>query len=257
MESLLLYLIDSIDDNLFMAEISLPQMLDRVYSKIPDTKGCMENLDTCGAWCCREQTPHALKSEFGSLWESVTSKGPEYVIATVVRAVGNYLSSSLNKGCVFWDQNTKMCQEHERRPFACRTYGIMPEEEWKPRYEKLKVLNNDLRPQCGLVSTESGEEFSKEESDRLWQELLKYEPIVGVQHDGVREGPDGNYKSLHDHIVVEFFPKEVMRQLSHARISSSDEAKKSLLQTIESMLRKNLGTENGNIERSTNDERTD
>ena len=34
--------------------------LCNLYAKIPDTEGCMENLDTCGGWCCKLQSPQVL-----------------------------------------------------------------------------------------------------------------------------------------------------------------------------------------------------
>ena len=214
------------------------EKLADVYSRLPKTKGCMENITAeggCGAWCCQTQNPQVLEVEFANSWNWVNQTlSREEAIALIARALKNFLSNKVSKGCIFFDYDKKMCLQHTFRPYACRIYGIMPEEEWKPRYEQLKVLNNDAKPQCDLVSTESGEPFTKNLSDTFWKQIVNVEAASGVPHRRINDKQGGTYRTFHDHLIQSLYGSQpqVMRELAKMRLNATEEEKERFVRTV-------------------------
>jgi len=206
--------------------------LEYLYKKIPDTKGCMEYISKpaskggCGAWCCKLQNPQVLYSEFLLTWNHITHNWSDEKIGELIRrSLENYMQDSYVKGCVFWSRETKLCGQHETRPFNCRIYGITPEEEWKPRYERLKVIYPDTKPQCGLVSTTDGSEFTKKKSDAIWREVKQVEQMIGIRPELITDDFGGSYRTYHDHILLHIFGESGLEFLTEVNLNSSDEEK--------------------------------
>lgn len=216
--------------------------LSEIYSGVPDTKGCMENINAeggCGAWCCEQQSPQVLYVEFLNAWHYISLNWSRPKITELVgRALRNYLSTDMNKGCIFWDKSTKLCTQHESRPLACRTYGVMPEEEWKPRYERLKVLNPGLREQCNLVSTVDDKPVTKEQTDHWFQNIKDIEHSLGIAFDKMDDKPGGTYRTFHDHIVLSLYGRVVLAELTKMKLHGSAVSKEKLVETVLSMLEK-------------------
>jgi len=206
------------------------KLLDYIYKQIPDTKGCMENIDKeggCGAWCCAFQNPQVLYSEFLLTWDYIVKNWTDERISKLIeRSLENYFTDRTSKGCVFWDRDTRKCSQHETRPFNCRIYGITPEEEWKPRYERLKILYPDTREQCGLVSTEDDSEVTKKNIDKWWSELKGAEHSIGIDKDLINDNPTGSYRTYHDHVLLHFLGEDGLYTISDIREFGSDEEKK-------------------------------
>ena len=218
--------------------------LKAVYELIPDTKGCMDNIHAeggCGAWCCETQNPQVLYTEFVNAWRHVNQDwDSESLVQLIGSAVSNFLNNSITKGCVFWDKRTKLCTLHEQRPMNCRIYGITPDEEFKPRYEKLKVLypNENVRPQCSLISTIDGTPITKADTDRYWEKLVEVEKSYGVPAKQITDAPGGTYRTFHDHIMMSLYTKNVLVQLTKMRIHATQEEKDRFVLTVMSFLRK-------------------
>jgi len=198
--------------------------LHNFYNKIPNTKGCMENINTkgasCNAWCCRFQTPQLLYSEFLLLWHHVSKNWNDDEICDLFeRCMINAVDPTPSKGCVFFDGDICMCKVHKVRPYNCRIYGITPNEEFEPRYLRLKeeyksILGAVVKPQCSLVSTVDDHKVNKEEIDKWWDELVKIERSIGIPEDMVTDAIGGSYRTPHDHVLLYNMPENVLNALS-------------------------------------------
>ena len=184
----------------------------------------------CGAWCCQTQNPQVLYVEFRNAWNNVQENWSDQdIIELVRRSLRAYLFASERDGCVFWDRETKMCSHHETRPFNCRVYGITPEEEWRPRYERLKVIYPDTREQCNLVSTADGSEFTKKKSDSLWNMLKNAEKTIGVRPSDIHDDFGGSYRRYYEHVILHLMGDEGMEMLSQVREHGSNDEKEGVI----------------------------
>jgi Fe-S-cluster containining protein len=200
--------------------------------------GKPESEGGCGAWCCRMQTPQVLYSEFLNTWKNVTSSFSDGDFESLIeRCLRKYLYPNEDKGCVFLNKETNMCAQHETRPFNCRVYGITPEEEFKPRYERLKIIYPDIREQCNLVSTVDGRIVTKKDTDNWWLELKSIEMRMGVKPEFISDDDGGSYRTYHDHILVHLLGEENLCKLSEIRVSGSKIDKERVIQRMMSMLK--------------------
>lgn len=198
--------------------------LRNFYNKMPDTEGCMENIQPegsgCRGWCCRIQTPQLLYSEFLLLWNFVSNNwNNDQVCDLFKKSMLNAIDPLPSKGCVFFDRDSCMCTIHKVRPYNCRIYGITPDEEFNPRYEKLKkeydsIVGAIIKPQCDLVSTVTGDKITKEQIDEWWEELVKIETSIGIPKDMVTDAMGGSYRTPHDHVLLYNMPENVLNALS-------------------------------------------
>ena len=213
------------------------QRLHVLYSKIPDTKGCMENINKeqgCNAWCCKINTPQVLYIEFLNAWEHIAKKWERKdILILIERTLNKYVYNNKDKSCVFINHETNFCNIHDKRPFNCRIYGITPEEEFKPRYERLKVIYPEIKDQCNLVSTVDGSVVSTKNTENWWLEANSIEMSVGIKKEMISDDVGGSYRTYHDHILVHVFGENSMYLLSDLRQFSSDDQKE---KTIANML---------------------
>jgi len=217
---------------------SLSEDLNSVYDSLPETVGCKDNIakkeDSCGAWCCREQSPSVWFVEFlNSLTNHIFKMSVDDFIELIQKCLRKYLLIDKGNGCVMWDRDTKSCTHHNTRPINCRFYGVTPEEEFKPRYDRLKVLNNDIKPQCNLIKLKSGEKFmSKELIDSSFDFIKDLEERIGVPSHFLNDSQGGSYRSYHEHILVWILGEDKMCDMSVVRSSNSIVVKKKLIITI-------------------------
>lgn len=225
--------------------------LNVLYDKIPDTKGCIENTDKeggCGAWCCQMQNPSVLYSEFRNTWSFMLKEWDlDQLVSLIRKSIINYLSSNLTKGCIFFDKETRMCTQHDTRPYNCRIYGITPEEEFKPRYEKLKVLyekkGEELRDQCNLVETVSGKKVTKKQIDRWWEELKEAEKTLGFSEEEINDSDGGTYRTYHDHLLIHLFPEDILRSLTFVKLNGDPIQKLEAVDKFTNLLREMLNAQ--------------
>jgi Fe-S-cluster containining protein len=220
--------------------------LNATYETMPETKGCMENINKeggCEAWCCQSQNPQVLYVEFYNAWQKVMTTWPNEKIVGLVRgALRNYLSNESNKGCIFWDKETKLCGHHETRPYNCRIYGVIPEEEFKPRYERLKVLNPNVKDQCNLVSA-IGNQPTKKDTDAWWESIRKLEQDIGIPSHLITDEPGGSYRTYHDHILIQLFSDKVLNELTLIRLNQPADVKEKVMEGLIKAISKALGVE--------------
>jgi Fe-S-cluster containining protein len=200
--------------------------LHNLYNNIPDTVGCMDNIAKeggCGGWCCECQSPQLLYSEFLNLWNSVMRDWDvEQICDVIEKSLQNYVMGSTTKGCVFFDKNTKMCRVHKKRPYNCRIYGITPEEEFKPRLERMKAVYKDvadaiIKDQCHLIKTADGKEVTTEDTDKWWMKLVEIERGIGIPKENVNDDMGGSYRTPHDHVLLYMLPDFIMQKLQEIR----------------------------------------
>lgn len=206
------------------------ETLKDIYADIPETEGCMENIakeNGCAAWCCEHQNPSVFFSEFSYTWNKITGTWTKAQQADLfIRAVRAYFDKGTAKGCIFWDTESKLCQQHETRPYNCRLYGQTPEEDFKPRYERLKVLypEADIRPQCGLVK--SANPPTKAQIDGWFNEIRLVELDMGIHPSLHNDKDGGSYRSYHDHILLKVGNAPFLKHISQLRDASAEEQEK-------------------------------
>jgi len=219
-----------------------------VYSKIPKTTGCLDNINKengCAAWCCRFQTPQVLYCEFLNTWRYVLRFwDTNDVLSVVEKSLQNYLTSSVTKGCVFFDREKRTCGQHLTRPYNCRTYGIVPPEEFNPKIHALRQhYKNDplvvLRDQCSLVKIEDGEPITTKDTGRWWGMLSKIEAEF-VPEDSINDGPDGSYRTYHDHILLHVFHPQTLMDLTQVRLNGDSKDKEEAIQFLMKELKQHI-----------------
>ena len=159
--------------------------LRALYKKIPETTGCMENLDTCKSWCCSTQSPQVLYVEFLYVWKDIIKYWtiPD-ILDLIESAVRSYLNNNPVKGCIFHNKDTGLCMQHKTRCFNCYIYGITPKEEFTKRFNKFKEMYKDrpdviLHDQCPLVS--ANKKVTQKDIDKWWNELVNIENSIGIK----------------------------------------------------------------------------
>lgn len=225
--------------------------LHNFYNTIPDTKGCMENISTegvgCKAWCCLVQTPQLLYSEFLLIWDHISKNWSDDDICDLFeKCMLNAVNKIPSKGCVFFDEKKYHCKIHKKRPYNCRIYGITPDEEFIPKYEKLKdeyktILGAVIKPQCSLVSTVDEKEITKKDTDDWWEELVEIERSIGIPIDMITDAIGGSYRTPHDHVLLYNMPENVLNALSGIKQYTDEfdkkKAIKELIQVIKNVFR--------------------
>jgi len=208
---------------------TIKKELKTIYDLIPDTTGCLDCIQKepkdggCGVYCCSVQNPQVLYCEFINAWKNwVATNDMDGLLLLIEKSLRNYLSNSFNKPCIFFDKNNKKCMNYDTRSFNCRTYSIIPDEEFKPRYEKLKVLAKKevgafVRDQCKVPKMEDGKTFTKKDIDSIWSKLTSLEEEIGVNKNNINDDFGGSYRTYHDHVIIKVFPEDIIVKLSLVR----------------------------------------
>jgi len=211
--------------------------LNKVYEDIPETKGCLEYINKpkeeggCNAWCCQYNSPSVLFIEFKNTWNYISQNwSTEEIANIIIKAVENFMDDRISKTCIFFDQEKRLCTQHEHRPYACRMYSQTPEEEFNPKYERLKILYKDrpdavIRPQCNLTET-VGEPPTKEQSDKWWNDLVEIEKSIGIDPKLITDEPQGTYRTYHDHIILNVLPEKTANYLNDIKANGTIQEKK-------------------------------
>ena len=101
----------------------------------------------------------------------------------------------------------------------CRIYGITPDEEFNPRYEKIKkeyssIIGAVIKPQCDLVSTVDENKISVKDTKSWWNKMVKVERSVGIPEKMITDKVGGSYRTCHDHILLYNMPENVLNSLA-------------------------------------------
>ncbi|MFA5599048.1 MAG: hypothetical protein WDA06_00490 [Phenylobacterium sp.] len=228
--------------------------LEKIYASIPDTTGCMENIckeNGCGAICCKCNSPQVLLVEFNYVWKfALPELTRDQVIKIIESSFRNYLSKDLIKTCVFWDFETKHCLIHKYRSFNCRTYGIIPEEEFSKRAEKLKanpgfIYGPKYVEQCKLVSIKGDQEFTKDDIDVLWKKMEKLEQRTGVPFNKIHDGADGSYRTYHDNVILRYLDDTLLSGLTIIKEYGDVFEKEEFIIKAMSFVSKKIGEKDG------------
>jgi len=201
--------------------------INSIYETIPDTKGCLENISKeggCNGWCCKIQTPQLLYSEFLLIWNFVSRNWSDDKLCDLFeKCMLNAVDDIPSKGCVFFDDEENLCRIHKVRPYNCRIYGITPDEEFNPRYEKLKeeyktIIGASIKPQCKLVSTVNDIKVTVDDINDWWNKLIDAEKMLGIPGKMATDDFGGTYRTPHDHILLYNIPENVLNALSGIKL---------------------------------------
>lgn len=226
--------------------------LKKVYSTIPGTKGCMDHINLprndggCGGWCCLRQNPQVLYSEFLNTWKFILQNWEtENIVNLIKLSLEKYLSKDTVKGCIFFDKESHLCQQHRTRSFNCRLYGVVPEKDFQRKLERLRSEYNDdagllFRDQCKLVSTHNGKEVTQENYDKWWNKLKKVENLLDIEDKEIIDSPEGSYLSYHDHLLLQILPIDTMVELTQIRMFGDDKDKQLAIDSLIEQIYKNI-----------------
>jgi len=136
----------------------------------------------------------------------------------------NYIKGLTTKGCIFFDTEKYTCKIHNYRPLSCFLYGITPDEEFKPRFEKIKkeykgVLGAIVKEQCNLIKTKDDKPVTMDDTNKWFEELNEIEKIFGIERHKISDGPGGSYRTFHDHILLFMVPDSIMKELQDLRMT--------------------------------------
>lgn len=207
--------------------------LDVLYDGMPKTSGCETCKDINGDnafWCCLTQNPSMYYVEFLKVLKDIGDNWTEErKIEFMLRAVRNYLDNSLSKGCIFYDSE---CTIYNARPFSCRMYGVIPQDNWDKRWEALKKRQGDdfeAKPQCPLVS--ASKKITSVMEDKWFEHIRRTEKRIGITPETVdlHDLSGGSYRTFHDHFLLEFFGEQLMGFLTDARMTNSTQEEIDLL----------------------------
>jgi len=103
------------------ANITRPLIsLEVLYESMPKTQGCEQCSEYNGtdvAWCCRTLSPSMFYVEFLKVWKTVQDTWSKTAKRDLLlRAIMNYLSTDVMKGCIFWSEH---CLVYQNRPLSC------------------------------------------------------------------------------------------------------------------------------------------
>ena len=205
--------------------------LNNLYSKIPDTKGCLENLKECKVYCCRDQTPQFLYVEFLNIWKYIKKNWDNNKLCDIIeKSMMNVIKGDTTKGCVFFNNETGLCDIYKKRSYNCRIYAITPELEFKPRYEKMKELYKNIpgaivREQCNLISTCDECKVTIFDTNHWWKELVIIEKSIGIKEELINDKEGGSYRAPHDHLLLFLMPENILSSLAAIRLYDNAEDK--------------------------------
>lgn len=235
------YNIDTSERNIRAPIIALKVL----YDGMPETTGCerCEEVNKENAiWCCRFLNPHMYYVEFLHIWEDIQNWSKEQRAALILRAIRSHLTTVIEKGCIAWDGK---CLVYERRPFACRMYGVISSESWEARIAALRQRCGDdvsqfHNVQCNLVSAQQS--ISKEQEDRWFMHTKLCEARIGVSRKAIQAHDEsgGSYHTLHDHLLLELFDEGFLTRLSLLRLQEPQpEEVDSFIELLAQNLQKN------------------
>jgi len=207
--------VDITQDNLRRPTISLKVL----YEGMPATSGCencQEHFGEDAIWCCRSINPSMYYVEFLKVWQEVQKWPKHKKRDLMVRAITNYLDTSPQKGCVFWNEE---CMVYENRPFACRMYGVIPQESWDKRVASLREREGEdfpIRPQCDKVVAEKP--ITEEDENKWFEHTRKCEVMLGVDKQCIdlHDIPGGTF---HDHLLLEILEPQALNRLTEVKLS--------------------------------------
>ena len=232
-------------------------MLHNLYHDVPETEGCLDCISDekhgCKGWCCKIQSPHVLYCEFLNAWKFVLKHWEQDEIVALVRAaLTNYFADTPTKGCIFFDNETRLCTIHTVRPLSCRVYGITPEEEFKPKYERIKKeyeghLMAVVRDQCDKVKTVDGREVTTEDTSDWWERSKLAEKKLGIHERDIHDGATGTYHTYHDHLLLQLLGSQLMENISIMRQYGDRQQKNNAIEVFIEQMKEFLLKENKDV----------
>jgi len=217
----------------------LVMKLAKIYSRVPETKCCGSGV------CCKTGCPHMYYSEFLNLWLDVEEMDSQYRAEVIFRSLKNYLDESVVKPCPLYcegaDGRIKGCLCYERRPYNCRFYGVIPDEEYEKRVDGFEktfgrkaMKKNPLRTQCQDVEITDGCLVNPGYIDDIADEIETLDIELGIRQTLVKSKQSS--RTLHDFVMLTYFGERKMVDLTEIRVNSSEETKKGFLEEMKKQL---------------------
>lgn len=229
------------------------EKLNKIYKRVPQTNGCLSNISKpiqeggCGAHCCVFNNPSMLYVEYLNTMKNVFNTWSEQKICGLFeKAIRNFLNNNNLKTCIFFDKEKLNCGCHKNRPLSCQTYGITPELEYNKKYVQLKIRCKNtvqqfmVRQQCNKIKTQNGKIPTTKETDKLFEQIKELEHFIGIKRKDIHDDNHGTYRTYHDHLLIQYFPDNILAQLSHLRLNASQEEKNAVVVNLISVIKQRL-----------------
>lgn len=209
------------EDEIQMAIYNIKEL----FSTLPET--------TCGhkTECCRAGCPNMYYSEYLALRvEHIEKMDKIKRVDLLLECLRRYLKEQNildPKPCPLLDGN--MCSTYEARPYRCRTYGLIPDEEYNKMVDAVssdfKILKEKipLCNQCNLVKIKP-EYLGKYPDGKLPKDKVKNDQLLIKTTDIMIGMPIQiqslyGYLTFHDwHLLFEI-GQEWIESLSKMRVS--------------------------------------
>ena len=229
--------------------VAIIQKLQELYKQIPQTVGCIDQISRvggCQGWCCKTQNPSVLYVQFLNSWTYIMSNWNQQKIVNLIqRSLWNYLSDNTAKGCVFFDNDSKQCTQHNSRPFNCRTYCQIPDEQFKQRKNNIQGRTSKnisltvIQDQCRIPKV-VGTPLTRQQQDSIWNRLKQVQKFSGIPQSEIHDGISGSYRTYHDHILLHIIPSDIMRSFQIVRVHGDMQQKMSSVLQFMSFFKSNL-----------------
>jgi hypothetical protein len=107
------------------------------------------------------------------------------------------------------------------------------QQEFKPRYERLKILypNENTRYQCDLTRV-IGEALSKKDIDDYFESIKLIEKEVGVKSSLFHDGDGGSYRTYHDHLLLYLSTDSFLSLLTKIKTKGTDQDKERIIKDL-------------------------
>ena len=158
---------------------------NKIYSRIPESKclGCpMTNGEEVVAECCKKASPPLYYSEFINVYKNIEKNwSKEKRKELLYKCFEAILNTETEKPCVLLDGNK--CSIYKWRWTNCRTYGMIPDEEWveraklwirealRPKFMEVKKVKRTSKSKLGGVEKSEWVEMEIVDEDGLTEYL--------------------------------------------------------------------------------------
>ena len=209
--------------------IDLRDKLQSIYA----SEGSLDTNCCRQGGCCRVACPQLHYSEAAVIWNKIlTDWDRESKKRFLMDGVRHFFSRSLIKPCPIFDGNG--CRTYEDRPLNCRLYGLVPQEQYAKRVEKLMQrlqLPMDkipLNQQCQWVKRVNGEPLTAEAIERLDAALDQIDAVLISEGKRMAEAKakvskGWNYRTISDWALYFVFGEDFLSIMSQRLLGMNAE----------------------------------
>jgi len=225
--------------------VSNSKTLDEELQSIYLSNGDLSTTCIRQCNCCRVACPQMNYSEVISIidfiWSNWNSDDKKNIILTSIKY---FFSKQLIKPCPMLSDNE--CLVYDKRPIACRLYGLWPSDLYEKRVERVSnaigIPKNriPLNTQCKFVKLNSGKTLNIEQINNIYEQIDKLDLHLIMKGDLEKKEEienkiktKWNYRTIHDWILFLFFGEEWLVKLTSFSLAATKENIDEFIQILE------------------------